>query len=337
MALPRYETVGWAARVVRDLGAGGERPRADADALKATLLWVQDPTEPRRRGAFDAAQLADMSCAERLAALAAFLSGGSMAPRQRPTGSGAQGGARPSRGGCDPDRRGLRSGQDRGDQPGARRWRRHSPAGTERENLMTLTLVITNVERLDNGVATRIRLDRHGAVIGRSPTADWSLPDPQHYISSVHCEVDYPGRRLHVGGQVRYQRHLHERRPGPHGRAAPDQRGRRHPDRPLIRSPLGARRARRTRSAAAAGLGGLAQVGGHRLGAAADRGGQVGPRSAAIGDGWRRRLIAKLHPPAGYSVAAADLGLPRLAAGLRPGRRPLRPSTPASGWREPGR
>jgi type VI secretion system protein len=56
---------------------------------------------------------------------------------------------------------------------------------------MTLTLVITNVDKLDNGVANRIRLDRHGAVIGRSPTADWSLPDPQHYISSVHCEVDY--------------------------------------------------------------------------------------------------------------------------------------------------
>ncbi|HLY80754.1 MAG TPA: type VI secretion system-associated FHA domain protein TagH, partial [Caulobacteraceae bacterium] len=49
----------------------------------------------------------------------------------------------------------------------------------------------TNVDRLENGLPTRLRLDRHGAVIGRSPTADWSLPDPQHYISSVHCEVDY--------------------------------------------------------------------------------------------------------------------------------------------------
>ncbi|HVM99753.1 MAG TPA: type VI secretion system-associated FHA domain protein TagH [Caulobacteraceae bacterium] len=56
---------------------------------------------------------------------------------------------------------------------------------------MTLVLTITNVERLENGLPTRLRLDRHGAVIGRSPTADWSLPDPQHYISSVHCEIDY--------------------------------------------------------------------------------------------------------------------------------------------------
>jgi type VI secretion system FHA domain protein len=56
---------------------------------------------------------------------------------------------------------------------------------------MTLVLQITNVDRLENGVATRLVLDRHGAVIGRSPTADWSLPDPQHYISSTHCEIDY--------------------------------------------------------------------------------------------------------------------------------------------------
>src|SRR5271156_5023250 len=63
--------------------------------------------------------------------------------------------------------------------------------GSERPAEMTLVLTITNVERLENGLPTRLRLDRHGAVIGRSPTADWSLPDPQHYISSVHCGIDY--------------------------------------------------------------------------------------------------------------------------------------------------
>jgi type VI secretion system protein len=63
--------------------------------------------------------------------------------------------------------------------------------GVERAAKMTLVLTITNVERLENGLPTRLRLDRHGAVIGRSPTADWSLPDPQHYVSSVHCEIDY--------------------------------------------------------------------------------------------------------------------------------------------------
>ena len=56
---------------------------------------------------------------------------------------------------------------------------------------MTLTLAITNVDKLENGVSTRLKLDRHGAVIGRSPHADWSLPDPRSYISSTHCEIDY--------------------------------------------------------------------------------------------------------------------------------------------------
>src|SRR5580704_5703340 len=80
MALPRQETVGWAARSVRDLTEGRERPRADVDALKAALLWVQDPSEPRRRAALEGAQLAHHACAERLTAMAVFLSGGSLAP-----------------------------------------------------------------------------------------------------------------------------------------------------------------------------------------------------------------------------------------------------------------
>jgi len=80
MALPRHETVTWAARSVRDISEGRERPRPDIDALRAALLWVQDPSEPRRRAAFEAAKLANHACAERLAAMAVFLSGGSLAP-----------------------------------------------------------------------------------------------------------------------------------------------------------------------------------------------------------------------------------------------------------------
>lgn len=56
---------------------------------------------------------------------------------------------------------------------------------------MSLTLTIENVDRLDNGESTQLRLDRHGAIIGRSPHSDWSLPDPKNYISSTHCEIDY--------------------------------------------------------------------------------------------------------------------------------------------------
>lgn len=58
---------------------------------------------------------------------------------------------------------------------------------------MTLILTIKNVAQLDNGEPTRLVLDRHGAVIGRSPHADWSLPDPKSYISSTHCEIDFRG------------------------------------------------------------------------------------------------------------------------------------------------
>jgi type VI secretion system protein len=56
---------------------------------------------------------------------------------------------------------------------------------------MTLTLTVQNVDQLDNGGPTQLKLDRHGAVIGRSPHADWSLPDPKNYVSSTHCEIDY--------------------------------------------------------------------------------------------------------------------------------------------------
>ena len=79
-ALPRWEAVAWAARAVRDLQPDEEPSPAKAAALKSALLWIQDPTESRRRAAFDAAEAAPATCAERLAALAAFYSGGSIAP-----------------------------------------------------------------------------------------------------------------------------------------------------------------------------------------------------------------------------------------------------------------
>ena len=83
-ALPRFETVAWAARAVRDLRVTPLPPGPDAEALKATLLWVQDPSENRRRTAFDAAGKAPDTSAERLAAFAAFFSGGSIAPPDCP-------------------------------------------------------------------------------------------------------------------------------------------------------------------------------------------------------------------------------------------------------------
>jgi len=56
---------------------------------------------------------------------------------------------------------------------------------------MPLVLTIRDRDTLDNGESATLTLDRHGAVIGRSLHADWSLPDPSNRISSRHCEVRY--------------------------------------------------------------------------------------------------------------------------------------------------
>jgi type VI secretion system protein ImpI/type VI secretion system protein len=56
---------------------------------------------------------------------------------------------------------------------------------------MTLTLTIQDRDTLDNGEPASLRLDRHGAMIGRSTHADWCLPDPRNHISSRHCEISY--------------------------------------------------------------------------------------------------------------------------------------------------
>ena len=78
-ALARFEVVSWAARSVRELSPP-DMPRADADALKTAFLWLQDPSEHRRRAAFEAAEAAGEVSPQRLCALAVFFSGGSMAP-----------------------------------------------------------------------------------------------------------------------------------------------------------------------------------------------------------------------------------------------------------------
>ncbi len=80
LALPRLETVAWAARVVREVDTGHDAETPEGNALKATLLWLQDPVESRRRAAYDAAQAANPASAEAMAAMAAFYSGGSIAP-----------------------------------------------------------------------------------------------------------------------------------------------------------------------------------------------------------------------------------------------------------------
>ncbi len=54
---------------------------------------------------------------------------------------------------------------------------------------MKLTLTVQNMDKLDNGLPARIELPDRGAIIGRSPTVTWCLPDPSSHISSRHCEI----------------------------------------------------------------------------------------------------------------------------------------------------
>jgi hypothetical protein len=78
-ALPRREAVWWAAQCVRQVPALTADEKAAA-ALAAAEAWADDPTDDRRRAAFAAAEAAGFDQPAACAALAAFLTEGSMAP-----------------------------------------------------------------------------------------------------------------------------------------------------------------------------------------------------------------------------------------------------------------
>jgi len=78
-ALPRREAVWWAWVCARR--AAGEKPPAPVQAsLEATQQWIAEPTDPRRRTAMQYAEAAGFGTPAGSAGLAAFLSGGSLAP-----------------------------------------------------------------------------------------------------------------------------------------------------------------------------------------------------------------------------------------------------------------
>jgi hypothetical protein len=79
-ALPRFEGVAWAVRLVRDLPRTTSAGDAARSALRSALLWLQDPSEHRRRQARSAAEAVQDGGPERLAAMAVFYSGGSLSP-----------------------------------------------------------------------------------------------------------------------------------------------------------------------------------------------------------------------------------------------------------------
>lgn len=88
-SLPRYEAVVWGARNVDRLmrhgdAAGKPQDQSSEQALAAALEWAGEPSEPRRRAAYEAANAADPRSPGRVAALAAYFSGGSISPDGQP-------------------------------------------------------------------------------------------------------------------------------------------------------------------------------------------------------------------------------------------------------------
>ena len=81
--LPKAAAVRWACQCIRHVGLG-DTPTAAATALLAAEAWAAKPTDEHRRAAFPAAQAAGFAHPAASAAMAAFWSGGSLAPPELP-------------------------------------------------------------------------------------------------------------------------------------------------------------------------------------------------------------------------------------------------------------
>lgn len=78
-ALPKREAVWWAWVCARRAAAANPSPEIKA-ALAATETWIAQPTDENRRAAHAAAKVAGLGTSAGCAGLAAFFSGGSLAP-----------------------------------------------------------------------------------------------------------------------------------------------------------------------------------------------------------------------------------------------------------------
>lgn len=83
-ALPRAETIAWAARLLDERSRTTELTVPERQALDRTVRWLEEPTDEYRRAAFEAAALAPEDSPERLLASAVFLSGGSISEPDLP-------------------------------------------------------------------------------------------------------------------------------------------------------------------------------------------------------------------------------------------------------------
>jgi hypothetical protein len=83
IALPRREAVWWACLLARRCIVP-DAPPEEMAAIEAAEAWVYRPTEENRRATFAPAQALDFRTAGSYAALAAYWSGGSIAPPEAP-------------------------------------------------------------------------------------------------------------------------------------------------------------------------------------------------------------------------------------------------------------
>jgi uncharacterized protein DUF6931 len=79
-ALPRYEAVAWAARLLEAHSHRRKLAPRDQQTLDRSLRWLDDPTDEFRREAFEASEQAGDGSPERMLGTAIFLSGGSISP-----------------------------------------------------------------------------------------------------------------------------------------------------------------------------------------------------------------------------------------------------------------
>jgi hypothetical protein len=82
-ALPAREAVWWACQCSRE-ELPDPVPQALQDVIAAAETWVRQPTEEHRRAAMSRAQATDFQAPAAWAAVAAFWSGGSLAPENLP-------------------------------------------------------------------------------------------------------------------------------------------------------------------------------------------------------------------------------------------------------------
>jgi len=82
-ALPKREAVWWGWVCARRAAGDNPLPKIKA-SLEATEKWIAQPSEDNRRIAMAAAQKAELGTAAGCAGLAAFFSGGSLAPPEAP-------------------------------------------------------------------------------------------------------------------------------------------------------------------------------------------------------------------------------------------------------------